>query len=84
MLVDQVISSDHVKNLASKLDAMSLPDEERKLLSALVNLGREETMSQSSLPVRADLMLSIHDQFTKSFSPGSTGQIGSVTLKIGR
>lgn len=84
-MAEMKISRGDIASLGSTLDGLSLPDEQRMLLSAIVTVG-SETLAGTSAPVinGAELAVSFRDQFASSFQAGMAAGDGGVTIKIGR
>lgn len=78
-----MISHDDIVSLAGKLDGMTLAEDERTLLSALVNAGGD-TLVGASAPTmnKTELAASFKTQFESSFTPGVPPGSGGVVLKI--
>lgn len=77
------ISRADVKTLASKLDGIGLQDDQRLLLSAIVNVGGNVLVGNSAPTLNgAKLEPPFRDQFASSFKPGPPPADDSVLLKI--
>jgi hypothetical protein len=82
--MDEVrIDGGDVTSLAATLDDLQLSADQRKLLSALLNVGREN-LGGANAPAIAKNKLDapFRNQFESAFNPGVRTEDGDVLIKI--